>query len=67
MADMVALVVKKIQPILAHCKKEILENDHLQPDETPWAVVPEGGKGTKRGYLWGNRSVEEEPTTGELI
>lgn len=56
MGDMVEVVGEKCRPILGQCKKELLASTHLQMDETPLVVVPEEGRGTKRGYLWAYRT-----------
>ena len=40
------------QPILAQCRKELLEERVLQADETTVPVVTKGQKGSKTGYFW---------------
>jgi transposase len=39
-------------PILAQMRRELLQESHLQADETPVTVRLEDGKGSRTGYLW---------------
>jgi transposase len=41
------------QPILRQMRKELLEETHLQADETPVTVQLEDRKGSHKGYIWG--------------
>lgn len=40
------------QPILAQCRRELLEQSLIQGDETPVAVRLEDQKGSKKAYVW---------------
>lgn len=41
------------QPILRQMREELLEETHLQADETPVTVQLEDRKGSHKGYIWG--------------
>jgi transposase len=40
------------QPILAQMRRELLEDSHIQADETPVTVRLEDRKGSRQGYIW---------------
>ncbi len=49
------------RPILAEMRRQLLQEDVLQADETPIRVRLEGQKGTRRGVLWAWRSARGSP------
>ncbi len=55
------------QPILAQMHTELLREPVLHADETPVTTRLEDGKGTKTGYVWCWRSLEEPGPTKVLV
>ena len=49
------------KPILAEMRRQLLEEDVLQADETPVKVQLEDQRGTRRGTLWVWRSARGSP------
>ncbi|QDU67897.1 IS66 family transposase [Engelhardtia mirabilis] len=49
------------RPVLREMRRQLLEEEVLQADETPIAVQTEGQKGTRRGQLWAWRNVRGSP------
>ena len=49
------------RPILAEMRRQLLEEDVLQADETPIKVQLEDQRGTRRGVLWVWRSARGSP------
>jgi len=49
------------RPILAEMRRQLLEEEVLQADETPIKVQLEGQRGTRRGILWVWRSARGSP------
>lgn len=49
------------QPILREMRRQLLEEEVLQADETPVRVQTEGQKGTRKGQLWAWRNVRGSP------
>ena len=55
------------QPVLAQMRSELLQEDVLHADETPVTFRLEDAKGTKKGYIWGWRSLREREISKVLI
>ena len=49
------------QPILDEMRRQLLQQDALQADETPIKVQQEDQRGTRRGTLWVWRSIRGSP------
>ncbi len=47
------------QPILRQMRKELLEEEIIQADETPVTLLLEDGKGTRQSYIWVYRSPKK--------
>ena len=55
------------QPVLKEMRRELLEEDALQADETPIQFQREGERGTRRGILWAWRNVRGSPEEKVLL
>lgn len=64
---MVRLDELAAQPILKEMRRQMLEEDVLQADETPIQVQTEGESGTRRGFLWAWRNLRGSPQEKVLV
>lgn len=55
------------QPVLREMRRQLLEEDDLQADETTIRVQKEGERGTRRGVLWAWRNVRGSPKEKVLV
>lgn len=55
------------QPVLKEMRRQLLEDDTLQADETTVPVQKEGERGTRRGILWAWRNVRGSPQEKVLV
>jgi transposase len=55
------------QPVLRQMRDELLEEPVLHADETPVTLCLEDGKGSRKGYVFGWRSLAERETPKILI
>ncbi|MCP4037411.1 MAG: IS66 family transposase, partial [bacterium] len=68
MWDMLVTVDELVaQPILRQMQRELLECTALHADETEVTLRLEGGKGSKKAYLWCWRSLEGEMPSRALM
>ena len=55
------------QPVLKEMRRQLLEEDALQADETTIKVQTEGSRGTRRGILWAWRNIRGSPQEKVLV
>jgi transposase len=68
MWDMLVTVDELVaQPILEQCRKELLESEVLQSDESPVRMRLEDGKGSRETTAWLWRSLREETPRKVLV
>lgn len=68
MWDMLVTVDELVaQPILGQARKELLESDVLQSDESPVRMRLEDGKGSRETTVWVWRSLREEVPRKVLV
>ena len=68
MWDMLVTVDELVaQPILEQCRKELLESEVLQSDESPVRMRLEEGKGSRETTVWVWRSLREEVPRKVLV